>query len=162
MNFHEAFLGLEMKNGLRLKIRERSSEMKKKNVFIVLTTFIFCLSFMKPPAWAGNVQRNRWEGVAIGVGAAILGTSLINHFRYSVPARTIVNQHHPPTVHYRHQYRQKPSGRWEVRRVWIQPTYKRIWNPGHYNRYGRWVPGQWIRIEIRPGYWTTERIQGCR
>ena len=136
--------------------------MKKKNLFIVLIALIFCLSFMKSSAWAGNVQRNRWEGVAIGVGAAILGTTLINRFRYSVPARTIVNQHHPKASPYGNRYQHKPSGHWEIRKVWIQPTYKRVWNPGHYNRYGRWVPGQWIRIEKRSGYWTTERIWGCK
>ena len=132
--------------------------MKKKNLFIILTTLIFCLSFMKPPALAGNVKRNRREGVAIGAGAAILGNALTNHFRYSVPARSIVNQHHPPAPHYRNRYRHKPLRHWEVRKVWIQPTYKRLWNPGHYNRYGRWIPGQWLRIEKKPGYWTKERV----
>jgi len=132
--------------------------MEKKNLFIILTTLILCLSLMKPAAWAGNVQRNRWEGVAIGIGAAILGSALINHYRYSVPAQSAIYQHHPPTPHYDNRYRQKPSGHWEVRKVWVPPTYKRIWNPGHYKRHGRWVPGQWMNIEKKPGYWTKERV----
>ena len=101
--------------------------MKKKNLFIILTTLILCLSFMKPSAWAGNVQRNRWEGVAIGIGAAILGNALINHYRYSVSTQSAVNQRHLRTPHYGHRYRQKPSGHWEERKVWVQPVYKRVW-----------------------------------
>ena len=132
--------------------------MKKKNLFIILTTLILCLSFMKPSAWAGNVQRNRWEGVAIGIGAAILGSALINHYRYTVPTQSTVNQHHPPTPHYDNRYRKKPSGHWEVRKVWVPSTYKRVWNPGHYDRYGRWVSGRWMKIEKNPGYWTKERV----
>jgi len=136
--------------------------MKKKNLFIILTTLILFLSFMKPSAWAGNVQRNRWEGVAIGIGAAILGNALINHYRYSVSAQSTVNQRHPPTPNYGHRYRQKPSGHWEIRKVWVPSTYKKVWNPGHYNRYGRWVPEQWMNIEKKPGYWTKERVWVCK
>ena len=132
--------------------------MKKKNLFIILATLILCFSFMKLSAWAGNVQRNRWEGVAIGIGAAILGNALINHYRYSVPTQSTFYQRHPPTPHYGHRYRQKSSGHWEVRKVWVPPTYKRVWNPGHYKRHGRWVPGQWMNIEKKPGYWTKERV----
>ena len=132
--------------------------MKKKNLFIILTTLILCLSFMKPSAWAGNVQRNRWEGVAIGIGAAILGNALINHYRYSVPTQSAVNQHRPPTHYYDNRYRQESSGHWEVRKVWVQPIYKRVWNPGHYDRYGRWISGQWMKFEKNPGYWTKERV----
>jgi hypothetical protein len=25
--------------------------------------------------------------------------------------------------------------------------HKKIWNPGHYNRRGYWVPGKWMVIE---------------
>ena len=132
--------------------------MKKKNLFILLVTLIFCLAFMKPPAWAGNVQRNRWEGVAIGIGAAILGNALINHYRYSVPTQSAVNHHYPPTRYHNDRFQQKPSGYWEERKVWVQPVYTRVWSPGHYGRYGRWIRGKWMRIEKKPGYWTKERV----
>ena len=144
-----------------LKREEGSPEMKNKKIFIALTTLIFCLFLMKPSAWAGNVQRNRLEGVAIGVGAVILRAAVINHYRSTVPARSAVNQHPPPAFHYDNRYRQKPSGYWEVRKVWVPPTYRRVWNPGHYNLYGKWVPGQWISIEKKPGYWTQKRVW-CR
>lgn len=49
-------------------------------------------------------------------------------------------------------------GRWEVRKVWVPPSYERVWNPGHYNRRNEWVPGAWIRVQKCGGYWTTERV----
>ena len=111
--------------------------MKKKNLFIILA-LIFCLSSVNS-AWAGNVQRNRWEGVAIGIGAAILGYTL---YQYSVPAQPKVNQHYQTPTNYDNRYRQKPSGHWETRKVWVQPTYESVWSPGHYNHsYGRGVRG---------------------
>ena len=133
--------------------------MKKKKLFIVLVTFILCLSFMIPSASAGNVQRNRWEGVAIGIGAALLGTAFIHHYRDSASTRAAVHDPYPPAPYYhRDRYRCKPSGHWEERKVWVQPVYKRVWNPSHYDRRGRWVPGHWIKIEKKPGYWTKERV----
>jgi hypothetical protein len=45
-----------------------------------------------------------------------------------------------------------------VRKEWVQPTYKRVWNPGHYARRGEWIEGQWIEIVDRPGYWTEVRV----
>jgi hypothetical protein len=135
--------------------------MKPKNLLIILTTLLLCLSVVKPSAWAGNVQRNRWEGVAIGAGAALLGTAILHHFRYSEPALSPVKRHHPPP-RYGHQRRQAPSGYWEIRKVWVPPTHERVWNPGHYDRKGRWAPGEWISIEKEPGYWAKEKIWVCR
>jgi hypothetical protein len=33
------------------------------------------------------------------------------------------------------------------RRIWVPPVYNKVWNPAHYNRKGRWVPGRRIEIE---------------
>jgi len=33
------------------------------------------------------------------------------------------------------------------RKIWVPPVYIKVWNPAHYNRKGRWVPGRWIEIE---------------
>jgi hypothetical protein len=56
--------------------------MKKKRVFLVILTTILCCSFAVTSAWAGAKQRYRWEGVAIGIGAAILGSALLNTCYY--------------------------------------------------------------------------------
>ncbi len=54
--------------------------MNKKKVFIIMLTSILVFCYAATSAWAGPKQRYRWEGVAIGVGAAIVGSTLINHY----------------------------------------------------------------------------------
>lgn len=126
---------------------------------------IFLVSMVVPSAYAGSKQRHRWQGVAIGLGAAILGHSIINSSRYdSPPERVVVIDRDSHRDNHRdccsgHHSR----GHWEVRKVWVEPACERVWNPGHYNRYNQWVPGQYITIERDPGYWEHERVWvGCR
>ena len=134
--------------------------MKKKTLFILLLTVMLCISFLIPSAWAGSKQRHRWEGAGIGIGAAILGSVLLKHYhKYYSP-----NKHapapvysYPATRHHRHR------GHWEAGKEWVPPTYKRVWNPGHYNRRGQWVAGHWIKILEQPGYWTKTHVWvSCR
>jgi len=54
--------------------------MKKKNLFALLLTAILCVSFLIPSVWAGSKQRHRWQGVAIGLGTAILGNAIFKHY----------------------------------------------------------------------------------
>jgi len=132
--------------------------MKKKNLFALLLTTILCISFLIPSVWAGSKQRHRWQGVAIGLGTAILGNAIFKHYhneyyshRKPSPVVAPGYNYHPPKYG-RHR------GYWEVRKEWIRPTYKKDWNPGRYNRRGKWVPGHWIEIEVRPGCWTETRV----
>jgi len=135
-------------------------KMNAKKVSIVLLLTMLCCSLVVPSARAGNVQRNRWEGVAIGLGAAILGNVLMNHHRYSHPSQTAVYHHRRPKAHraYRPPRPPRHGGYWEMRKIWVPPTYKRVWNPAHYNRRDKWIPGGWIKIEDQPGYWEEKRV----
>lgn len=129
--------------------------------YSLLLVFIMILSFVIVPigsAWAGNVQRNRWEGVAIGIGAAIMGKVIWDNIHQGHPERVYVQPRPRPRVQYYYQLRPQPSGHWEVRKIWIPPAYKEVWNPGHYNRREKWVSGRWLNIEISPGYWKKERV----
>ena len=136
-----------------------------KKTFVLITAMIFSLSLLAPSAIAGSKQRHRWQGVAIGLGAAILGNAIFNNCRdYPPPERVVVRERYdynhsycPPRHHPRHY-----SGHWEVRKTWVPPACERAWNPGHYNRYNYWVPGQWITIEKAPGYWTKKRVWVAR
>ena len=121
--------------------------MKKKNQFIVVFIAILCVTFWTSSAWAGENHRYRWEGIAIGVGAVMLGHALFNqnHPRDLRPAPRNIHRQPPPT-----RFRGRP----EMRRVWIPPVYEREWNPGHYNHKGRWVHGRWIKVMKEPGYWS--------
>ncbi|QTA93707.1 hypothetical protein [Desulfonema magnum] len=139
-----------------------------KKMFIAMIAIAVCVCLLTPPAWAGSKQRHRWEGVAIGIGAAILGSAIINNSQRdrsnaTIPVRKdkVYRDHYAPSPVYdcpkrpRHPHRR---GHWEIRKVWVPPTYKKVWNPGHYNRRGKWVRGKWIKIENEPGYWVEDRV----
>ena len=51
--------------------------MKNRNLFMLIVSIVISVGIIASPVWAGNVQRNRWEGLAIGVGAAILGKDIV-------------------------------------------------------------------------------------
>jgi hypothetical protein len=136
--------------------------MKKKTLFILLISIVLVWTAAVLPAWAGNPQRHRWEGVAIGVGAAILGGALLHHAQ---PPR----RNHSRPVYYQSYPQQqqvyvapycppKPSGHWEWQKIWVPTVCEKTWNPGHYNRRNHWVPGHWIRINKQSGYWRKEKI----
>ncbi|MEZ4549799.1 MAG: hypothetical protein R2874_04785 [Desulfobacterales bacterium] len=100
-------------------------------------------------------------GVAIGLGAAILGNAILNSDRYDAPPEPVVVDRDCRRPRYcDRDYRQ---GYWEVRKIWVEPVCERVWNPGHYNRHSQWVPGQYVTIEKAPGYWEQHRVWvGCR
>jgi len=129
--------------------------MNKKTLLIFVLIALFSVSFLPASAQAGSTQRHRWEGVAIGIGAAILGSTLLHQHMNDA------YYEHPydgsESGSYIRPYRYR-SGHWEVRKEWVPPTYRRVWNPGHYNRYNEWIPGAWIEIVDRPGYWAKTRV----
>ncbi len=124
--------------------------MKKKSVLVfavVATTALAC--FGASGADARSPQRYRWEGVAIGIGAALIGSALIHPPYYHRPA---------PPPFYRYPPPHRPECyRWEVRRIWIPAQYDRIWIPGHYGRKGWWIPGRWEKRLVHPGHWEERR-----
>lgn len=93
---------------------------------LAAVAIIMGILFTTTSGWAGSKQRYRWEGVAIGVGAAVLGGALLsgcvgvpyaappvavslNYVEYDPPEQ----YHHyyrPEKVH-RHHYRHRPEWR---------------------------------------------------
>lgn len=170
--------------------------MKKKSLVTLIITSIFTFVALTSAAHAGNVQRERWEGIAIGLGTAIIGSVLLNqhkgytqqpqatynsspkHGNRSSHSRSEYGQEYGPEPDYgygyrRHHYtwRNHPPvyrkghhrrGHWEMIEKWVPPTHKKVWNPGHYTRHGKWKSGRWIRIEDKPGYWTKTRVWVAR
>ncbi|MFC1532058.1 hypothetical protein ACFL7M_01650 [Thermodesulfobacteriota bacterium] len=130
--------------------------MKKNTLLILISVPILSLMLLVNPVFAGNTQRHRWEGVAIGIGAAILGSTVYHYSKHHSNHRPVTHhgtvRDHSPRRHHRHW------GHWEVRKERVPPTYKRVWNPGHYNRRGEWISGHWIEIMDKPGCWTEKRV----
>ena len=121
--------------------------MKQKSLIIILITIVLSLSLIVSSAWAGSKQRHRWEGVAIGIGAAVVGSALLHN--YSPPPPKVVYRYgpHRPLHYYPPRHRGYYNrGHYKGRRGRVSPG-KKTWNPGHYNRKGYWVPGKWIVIE---------------
>ena len=129
--------------------------MKKTQLITLILVSVFTITILAPTANAGSTQKHRWEGVAIGIGVALLGNALIKQNKhYLGQAREPVRKRHPAPYHdYRYH-----RGHWEVRKEWIPPEYKKVWNPGHYNKRGRWVKGHWIEIVDQPGCWVETRV----
>ena len=131
----------------------------KKHIYVGLILFLtIALAFTSNPAFAGSKHKHRWEGVAIGIGAAVLGNILYHHHK-GLPHVEVVM----PGVRFRHIPRppvrcESQSGHWEIERVWVPATYRKVWNPGHYDRHGYWVRGRWIRIVDQEGYWVEKEI----
>lgn len=153
-----------------------------KKTFTMMIAMIFLLSLSASSAFAGSKQRYRWQGVAMGVGAAILGNAILNNSRddyhgddsyrdrsygehrgyrnYSCPERVVVVDRAPCNSYCEPVH---SSGHWEIRKVWVDPVCESVWNPGHYNKHNHWVSGRYITIETSPGYWREERVWvACR
>ena len=132
--------------------------MKTNKLLISLVATLIAVTLIATPALAGSKQQHRWEGVAIGVGAAILGHA-IYHAHKGASHPQVVYQAPEPAPRYHHRYPFKHRrGHWEWKKTWVAPTYEKIWNPGHYNRRGRWIPGHWIDVQTSDGYWKKERV----
>ena len=132
--------------------------MKLKYVLVLLIAVVFLILTVASPAMAGSKSRHRWQGIAIGFGAALLGQALLDQPQAPTEYEGSVyrSKGHRPHGRYRHRHQQ--HGHWEYRKIWVAPTYKKIWNAGHYNRRGRWVKGHWIEIKVSDGFWRKERI----
>ena len=129
--------------------------MKKRHFLTIAVILIFSIVAVTPSSWAGSPQSYRWEGVAIGIGAAILGKALLDQHRRAV----VVESPQPAVVEYRHHpVPPEPSGYWEMRKEWIPAEYRKVWNPGHFNRHGRKVRGHWMQVEVQPGHWVTRQV----
>ena len=129
--------------------------MKIRSLTHIVLGSALILTLTANSAFAGGRHKERWEGIAIGLGAAILGSAILssnNHSSDRVPERCPL----PAPVYKRHNTHHK--GYWEVRAEWIPPIHKKVWNPGHYNRKGKWIEGAWIEIMVKPGYWTERKV----
>ena len=130
--------------------------MKTKKILTVLFVSIFAIFVLASSSWAGSPQSHRWEGVAIGIGAAILGKAL---FDAHYGSRAMAPAPQPAVIeHHYYQAPPEPAGHWETRKEWVPPEYKKVWNPGHYNHHGHWVKGHWIQVEAESGYWVEKEI----
>lgn len=118
----------------------------KKIIVMTLVTLVMIWIFVGP-GYAGSRHGHLMEGILIGTGAVILGSALVNGIHHDDRVAVKVASRRDYRSHNR-RFRHPRAGR-----VWIEPRYDDRWNPGHYNRRGRWVKGRHERVVVRQGFW---------
>lgn len=152
--------------------------MEKKKILVSLLAAILLFSFTATPAFAGNARKQR-PGHRIERRAGhVVRQAAPRHFRRyrAAPApRRYYRASRVPEIglflggailggillhelskSHRTSY-QYEDGYWETKRYWVDPAYKRVWKYGYSTRRGRWIPGHWKRILVKPGYWREVR-----
>jgi hypothetical protein len=139
--------------------------MKKNKLAVIFLIPLLLVTFSATSAYAGSRERHRWEGAAIGIGSLVLGGILIDQIGRQCTPLGQIGRQCAPRLDHTYVYLDPPRplrkkrGHWKMRRRWVEPSYERVWNPGHYNRHEKWVSGQWIMIVDREGYWIEERVR---
>ncbi len=128
--------------------------MINKRIAIIGIMAVIGMTFIVSSADAGSRNRRHrhmLQGAAIGIGAFMIGKAIHDQIHHRPLEAHLPVEHYSPPPY-------RDCGYWEVRRVWVPPTYRQVWNPGHYDRRNRWVPGRYIEIVDRPGYWDERRV----
>lgn len=130
---------------------------------------------------SAHADRKTMEGFLLGTGVAIIGSAIIHEINKDARADydryTTVRHRRPEYEPYRHdkyrhhkkdryykknrhhkRYARHQRGHWEVEKTWVEPIFKEKWNPGHYNRRGKWVGGRYERFVVQEGYWSQKKV----
>jgi len=129
----------------------------KKQIAIIAALFIV-VTLSTSFAQAGAARRHTIEGFLLGTGVTLLGTAIAHSI--NKPGPVVV--HTTPRHHeYRYDKRHKKHrrGHWETRKIWIDPVYETRWNPGHYNKRGKWVSGRHKKFLVAQGYWAQAQVR---
>ncbi len=137
-----------------------------KKIITITTALILLVCFSNGSAHAGSARRHTLEGVMIGAGVTILGAAIISELNHNSSSYTVEKHYQPRGKHhaaYRHGHHKKfrrhhPRGHWEIEKIWVDPVYEAKWNPGHYNRRGKWVCGKYNNFLVKEGYYQKERV----
>lgn len=124
----------------------------KRQIAITTAALIFLSAIFTGAASAGAARRHTMEGFVLGAGVTLLGTAIIHNM--SRPRTVVVHQRHGR----RHNQGRRSQGYWETRKVWVPAVTETRWNPGHYNRNGRWVQGRHQAFVISEGHWEKQKI----
>ena len=152
--------------------------MEKKKILVSLLAAILLFSFTVTPAFAGNARRQK-PGHRIERNTRhVVRQASPRHFRRhrAAPRRHFRASRRVPELglfiggailggillHGLSESRRTTyldeDGYWETQRHWVDPVYKRVWKYGDYTRRGRWIPGHWKRVLVKPGYWREVRV----
>ncbi len=134
----------------------------KKTVSIITAIIILIVV----STTSANAGRKTMERVMFGTGAAILGAAMIHGIHHNSRPLYISNtpwhydayRHGDRKKHNKRYSQNRQRGHWETQKIWIEPVYATKWNPGHYNRRGRWINGRYTQYVVTDGCWQKNRI----
>ena len=129
--------------------------MKKRSIALLFIVSALALILASNSAFARGAHHERWKGIAIGIGVAILANAIINHNNYYTDRES---ERCSASAYIPERNESYYQGHWEVRDEWTPPIYRKVWNPAHYNARGEWVEGAWIQIVDKPGCWIEKRV----
>ena len=164
-------------NNNKLIIHSQMEDKKMKQTIAIITGALLLTVFSSAPARA---DRKTMEGVFIGTSVALIGAAIINELskdeqpsyhgqdrrHHERPRHREVRHHRPPAKRYyedhhrpyKKHYNHRRAGHWEIERIWVKPVYEKRWNPGHYNRRGKWVSGRYEKFMVARGYWKEQKV----
>jgi len=111
--------------------------MKRLKGCVVALTAVLFLTALSSPAQADGRQRHMWEGIAIGLGAAVLTSAILSPPVYSC-CESVTVHYHQPVVYYsrpcvpvapRVVYRRPPVVYVETPVIYVAPGKAHGW--GH-------------------------------
>ncbi len=126
-----------------------------KKLIAIAAASILIIGLSTSSAQAGAARRHTIEGFLIGTGVTLLGTAIVHSMNTPAAVRAAPRHHdHRYTTH----HKKKRKGHWATRKVWVDPVYETRWNPGHYNKRGKWVSGRRQAFLVADGRWEKERV----
>lgn len=141
-----------------------------KKIITITTAVILLVCFSNGSARAGSARRHTLEGVKTGSGVTISGAVVISKLNrdsksYPVERHYQSNQKYhaayrydPHKKHHKKLKAHHPRGHWEIEKIWVGPVYKTKWNPGHYNRRGKWICGKYNNFLVKEGYYQKKKM----
>ncbi len=148
--------------------------MKRTITLIIIMVFVFAMTVTSAHAGASKRRRHHLEGFLLGSGVGFISATIVNRLHKGQKKAYIPEQKQKETRQGRYcrEHGQwsdchncpdcddymEPDGYWTVKRVWVPAEYEDKWNPGHYNKRGKWVSGRYQRFIIRKGHYRKQRI----
>lgn len=129
-----------------------------KKQLAIATASILILGLSTSFAQAGAARRHTIEGFLLGTGVTLLGTAIVNSINSPPPMVASTLPPRCPGPRYAPHHKRHGKGHWEIRNIWIEPIYESKWNPGHYNKRGKWVSGRVQEFIVTQGYWEKEKV----
>ncbi len=154
-----------------------------KKLITIITAAALIVSFSMTSAYAGSARRHTVEGVVLGT---ILGVTIASAFNNDSNVTVSHNyrdrndnrgyggwdrrdsgfSNQYPRNRYNDRWdnhrtydSKKNRGYWVEQEIWVAPVYRKVWVDSHRSSHrGRWVPGHYKTIQVRDGYYKTERI----